>query len=88
MKGTDMKCRKDIETGKGVVDRIIARMERLEDDLREGMEHCCNNGDFDNRHRFTQMLGHLNEAKGSMYHLRAAGGEVQGGDFSVQSGGT
>lgn len=88
MKDTNMKRRGDIEKGKGVVDRLIARMDKLEDDLREGMEHCCNNGDFDNRHRFTDMLGHLNKAKGEMYLVRAMGGEVQGGDFSVQSGGT
>lgn len=88
MKDMEMKCRKDIENGKGAVDRIISRMENLEKELREGMELCCNNGDFDNRHRFTDMLGHLNKAKGEMYLVRAMGGEIQGGDFSVQSGGT
>lgn len=88
MKDMDMKCRKDIEQNKAVLDKVIQRIDRLIAESEEAMKTCCNNGDFDNRARFTRMVGHLSRARGEMFLARCEGGEVQGGDFSVQSGGT
>lgn len=88
MKDHDMKTRNDIEKGKKVVDGIIARINSLEEELYDGMQECCNNGDFENRTRFARMLGALNRAKGEMYDVRAHGAEVRGGGFEAQSGGT
>jgi hypothetical protein len=34
------------------------------------------------------MVGHLSKARGEMFLARCEGGEVQGGGFEAQSGGT